>query len=654
MPERSSTDRARKSLARARLRAADERQAAAEGRAAEALADGSLEAHKDEHPGFVEGCESCDDYRLKHDHRYFIESCLWVPHIDGGKVIPFTLNPGQLALSIEIEKLREKREPVRAIVLKSRKHGISTFCQALAYQYCSTHEYVNGLVITDKKEKSSTILDLTKKFHMLDERKALSKRPLVEASNKLEFKFGNPDARTRDTYPGLQSRLEITSSEAGEPGRSGTYHFVHASECAYWEKDVWNAVGPALMFAPDTFAIMESTANGASGMFHDHYQESKEGRTGWAAIFLSWLIDPRCRRAVSRLEKQRWEWESRAERDYAERYKLNLEQAQFRRVQLHNPDMRKAGMTPEDVFDEEYPATDELAFKGSGKLFFLASTLEALEKSSKGVRPPLLTGKIESKTSLEDRGPGRRTPVVVVVSEEYGGPLKIWEHPRKDCEYIVSADVALGLSHGDNHQVVVLRRDTCDAVASWRTNDATSRTLGQVACLLGWHYGDALVAIEQNAYGVAAIQEAQRIMYPRLWHHLDVRKEGAEPTDRAGWITTDAVRPYMLSALDFAIRDASIAVHDKVFYTECKTFENIEGKPQARAGKHDDWIMAGAIGFQVHLHCGPIRRLPNPQAAQRLPGPRLTPDWPEQGKVPIAQVSGKVRRVRAGSCWGEE
>jgi hypothetical protein len=141
-------------------------------------------------------------------------------------------------------------------------------------------------------------------------------------------------------------------------------------------------------------------------------------------------------------------------------------------------------------------------------------------------------------------------------------------------------------------------------------------------------------------------------MYPHLWHHRDVRKEGETPQDRIGWLTTEGVRTYMLECVEFEIQAGAIGLPHAEFYSEAHYFENIDGKPQARPGKHDDEIMATAICFQMHLHSGPPRRIPESDTPQvkRV----LEPMTPIQGQVPIRQVSDSPRRVGNKGIWGED
>lgn len=652
MPERKSTDRARKALAKGRAREQFAREQAAMDHASGKYTPEQLE----------------DMGRWRADFDAFMADNLWVPHIDGGEVVPFTPNVGQQDVSrvlraargtVDLESGRAS-QCVKAIILKSRKWGISTWCQGLAYWKCSTRPWTNGLIIAHKKDSTGAIFDTTKRFYMLDERRPYGLRPLAETSNRLEMKFGNPDHRTRELYPGLQSKIEITSAESKEPGRSGTYHFVHASEVAFWPEGegraIWKAVGPAFMEAPDSIAIMESTANGVGGLFYETWMDAVAGKNGWLPIFLSWLKDRRCRRYVSPEEANAWDWEDTDEREYAERHKLTLEQAKFRRMFLHDPAAKVAGKEPADVFDEEYPASPEVAFKSSGKLFFLARTLEALKRDpEKGLRAPLWRGHIRNRGGLEARGPHNpRFPIDIVTDVDAHGPLRVWAEPKKDRDYVIGGDIAEGLVHGDNHCIVVLDRHELEVAAVWKTNRATSREAGQVASLLGWWYGGAklpaLVGIELNAHGVAAIQEAVRILYPYLWFHRDVRKPGEPPSERPGWITSDAVRTYMLETVEFEIRAANIKPHHSEFYKEAEVFEVLDGKPQARSGHHDDEILATAIALQMHLHAGPPGRVPQHRVEHKGPR-RLVPDFPEVGKVPISQLSGKLRRVNKGGMW---
>lgn len=587
--------------------------------------------------------------KLRTDPVFFCEQLLHVPHIDGGRTVPFILNEAQRAVGEKIKEIQAAGKPVRLCILKSRRRGMSAFCQALSYQFTSTRRNVNGLVLAHKQDMTLKLFQLAKTFHQLDERRTLGIRPETETSTRRELKFGNPDLKTRDINPGLQSLLDITSAEAKEPGRAGTYHFVHASEVAFYQDDsVWQSVGIALSDTPDTVAIMESTANGRGGLFYETYMAAKEGTNGWVAMFFPWWTDPRCTLPLDREEREHWRWETQEEEQYAKKWNLTPEQAKWRRVTIKGPKCYKPGVKPEDVFAQEFPADDEEAFLATGNNFFLPSTLYTCEKVY--LEDPAYRCELRTNKKLDyNLSPDARGQIQVEVERQSYGPLVVYRDPRPDEEYVIGADVAEGLSHGDNSVAVVLARSNLEMVAVWQGRHLTASQFGRAAGLLGWWYGTALLGVEANAHGLAATDELTRLMYPYLWHHTDVTTAGAIPREKVGWVTSQASRQYMLDCLEQEIRSGNIRIHAKPFFTEAKDFVIIDGKPQARVGRHDDVIMATAIALQMHMHAGPPRR--RPEAAKEPEGPRLlVPAMPE---LRIREV-GLRRHIRSGALWGEE
>ena len=70
--------------------------------------------------------------RLDGDLAYFAEHCLKIRPKAGGTA-PFLLNPAQLEVHARLEEQRKKTGRVRAIVLKARQMGVSTYVAARFY-----------------------------------------------------------------------------------------------------------------------------------------------------------------------------------------------------------------------------------------------------------------------------------------------------------------------------------------------------------------------------------------------------------------------------------------------------------------------------------------------------------------------------------------
>jgi hypothetical protein len=227
----------------------------------------------------------------------------------------------------------------------------------------------------------------------------------------------------------------------------------------------------------------------------------------------------------------------------------------------------------------------------------------------------------------------------------------IWEYPLEDDEYVLGADPAEGVVTGDNHTAIVLKRSTLDAVAVWKGNHIRAKHFGEVCALLGTWYGTCLVGVEHNAYGLAAIEELRRVMYPLLWHHTDVTKEGSQPTEKVGWVTSKGNRIYMLEAVEFEMRSAGLGLHHRGFYEEARNFKRNpkkDNRPEAALGFHDDEIMGVAIALQMHLRSGPPRKVP--KAIVEAKPRTLIPDRPTP-RVRAAPLR-MTRRVHNRGLWG--
>jgi hypothetical protein len=67
---------------------------------------------------------------------------------------------------------------------------------------------------------------------------------------------------------------------------------------------------------------------------------------------------------------------------------------------------------------------------------------------------------------------------------------------------------------------------------------------------------------------------------------------------QAGWLTNSVTRPEVLGRLDAALVEAPGGFMSKRLLAECRSFVRLaNGRTGARAGTHDDRVMAMAIGL---------------------------------------------------------
>jgi len=184
--------------------------------------------------------------------------------------------------------------------------------------------------------------------------------------------------------------------------------------------------------------------------------------------------------------------------------------------------------------------------------------------------------------------------------ETENGRIWVKDEPEKGWEYryCISADIAEGLEHGDNSVAYVFDRDSGIDIAGF-CGKIDTRTFALLLAHLGEMYNNAYIAPENNGHGAAVLQKLKEI-YDNIYHEEKFDMVVNMDTVKMGWNTNKKTRAIMCSALREAIDDGVHGVVEKEVFSECITFVNINGKPQADVGNWDDRVMAQAIKWMIH------------------------------------------------------
>lgn len=270
-----------------------------------------------------------------------------------GTLVPFTLNRAQAYFHRMLEEQRARTGMVRAIVLKGRQQGISTYTQARYYWRTSLGVGLRAYILTHRQEATDNIFEIADRFW----REAHPNlRPKLEASNAKELVFAGQD-----------SGYKVATAGASGTGRSGTAQLFHGSEVAFWPNaaDHMAGVGQIIADQPGTEIILESTANGVGNTYHALWQAAERGESNYIACFLPWFWQPEYRRPVPdgfTLDEE--------EQAYRDAHGLTLEQMAWRRAKIIDDfggDVLR--------FRQEYPATPAEAFVAVGHDAFIPPSL---------------------------------------------------------------------------------------------------------------------------------------------------------------------------------------------------------------------------------------------------------------------------------------
>ncbi len=286
--------------------------------------------------------------RLKTDFEYYASRCLKI-RTKSGKIEPFQLNKAQQHIHEKLEEQRRKTGKVRALVLKGRQQGVSTYIEGRYYQKTTHRKGVRTFILTHEQEATNNLFEMANRYH---EYCPPLVKPHTAASNAKELMFDR-----------LDSGYKVGTAGNKGTGRSSTIQYFHGSEVAYWPNADEHAAGvlQAVPDQPDTEVILESTANGIGNLYHRMWQDAEAGMSEYIAVFVPWFWQDEYRKPVPegfRLTPE--------ESDYQTAYSLDTAQMVWRRAKIAelNGD--------ENLFRKEYPATPAEAFQTSGDNSYIA------------------------------------------------------------------------------------------------------------------------------------------------------------------------------------------------------------------------------------------------------------------------------------------
>lgn len=316
--------------------------------------------------------------RLRDDFRHYARKCL-VIRTKSGSTADLSLNAAQAYLHARLEAQKAKTGRVRALVLKGRQQGVSTYVSGRFYHRATHSRGQRVFILSHEQEATESLFGIVNRFHD-------NIPTLVKPST------GSASAKTL-SFDKLGSDYKVATAGTKAVGRSQTIQLFHGSEVAFWPHAETHS-GGALQAVPDvpgTEVILESTANGMGNYFHGAWQDAEAGVSDYEAIFIPWFWQDEYRRVVPEGFRPTAE-----ETDYAEQNGLDMEQIAWRRAKI-------AELKDEDLFRQEYPANAHEAFQMSGEDSFIRPALVAKARA-RTLEPmgPLILG-VDPKRFGKDR-----------------------------------------------------------------------------------------------------------------------------------------------------------------------------------------------------------------------------------------------------------
>lgn len=551
------------------------------------------------------------DERLNHDFEFYAITCEHIQDKATGANIPFSLRPAQRKILRELEKKRVANEPIRAILVKARQWGGSTFVQL----------YMKWIQVRHKINWNSVIgTDVISQGENIKAMYELSCDLYPEHLGTLTMKpFGKGNARE---IKERGCRIYLGSMQKPDSLRSGNYAMAHFSEVAIWKEtkgkkpeDVISSVSSSILNAPYTIIVEESTAKGEGNYFHKKWLAAVSGKSKFIPIFVAWF----------EIELYRSEFKDMQEEiEFAENLSKRGKELWQMGATLEGIKWYLEYQSSQNFSDwqmhEEFPSTPEEAFITSGERVI---PIEYMFNVKKTTREPVYIGNI-----LADGRKGEEALTNIhFVEDSKNGKCKIWALPDLENElqnrYVVSVDIGGRSEKADKSVIRVIDRywrteqGADEFVLTWRGNLDADLVVWLATTIAKW-YDNALLVVESNTidskhqhtegdHTYTVFDEIAQF-YENIYVRENAQKvrEGFEPN--YGFHTNSSTKGAIIDNLIAALRDFLFIERDQEMINELNQYEFKDDRTMgAKEGCHDDVLMASAIGLFVS------KNLPIPQ-----------------------------------------
>jgi hypothetical protein len=468
--------------------------------------------------------------------------------------VPFEFNSAQKIINEKIEEQRKTKGKVRAIILKARQMGVSTYCTARVFWKSYFNAYNKSVVMAHDSATSDALFTMSRNVmsNMTDDL-----RPELKKSNAKEIHFEHNDSGYR-----------LYTAGSPEAGRGTTPTIAHLSEVAFWTHDEKILAGlfQGISQAAGTEVILESTANGVGNEFHRLWTGAINGDNEYIPIFVPWfLMDEYRVPAPDNFKK------TEEEEKISKTYNLDNDQIYWRRLKIAESGLYK--------FKQEYPATADEAFVVSGSSVF------DLEQLGKYIPQPILSAReFDHLTCLFD--------------QKDKGSLEIYRTFSYEDPFVIGADVSLGV--GQDYSAAVVMNANKEIAAVYRNNRIDPSKFGDLLFYLGRYFNNALLAVESNSMGVATLNRLVQMEYQNLYHQTKIANISKEEGTRLGWRTTSASKPAIIGFLKSAVEKHEVWIPSRIILHEMSTYISTDsGGMEAAPGYCDDTVVATAIALEV-------------------------------------------------------
>jgi len=435
----------------------------------------------------------------------------------------------------------------RSIILKARQLGFTTYSVIRALDFVIFSKNFTAVIIAHDKESLKKIF---KKVQLAWDQfdKRLKDELGIEsvASSTNELRFNN------------RSSIRVTLSS-----RSDTVNYLHVSEfgkiCNKYPAKADEIVSGAFNSVPkDGHIVIESTAEGDFGYFHDFFQEAWERGAPqhvgqFKSFFFPWWDEPGYRlRSNASVKPQHLKYQA----------ELGVDDEQINWYAWKQEEQK-------ELMLREYPSNPGESFRSSGAKLF---SIEATKWQVQWVREPV----------------------------SISGDWKYYDKYKSNHFYIIGADVAEGMGQ-DSSTAVILDCKSMEVVATYKNNTIEPHIFAYELFKASQAYGNCLIVPERNNCGITTVDKLRELGAVLYFKEETDPSNPTKKVRRFGWRTTGSSKPLMFYNLHEVMEENEVKIIDKVLLRECETYDRedlTQWRFDADQTKHWDLLIAFAIAIE--------------------------------------------------------
>lgn len=580
--------------------------------------------------------------RFRKDPRFAIENTFDIKGYGQRAMTKLRFNEAQMRLYEAHQYFRERRMPVRIIVVKARRVGLSTGVEALLFHDTITNPLTNSLIVTHMLKPSENVLNMCARFwkglpeHIVE---VIDGKPVkLDVRPRLLAKYnGQPSSDKMEFDEPLLSNIHICSAKSYDAYLSYDFQNIHFSEASRFDdaEEAFRSLMPTLGEAQHTAVYVESTAAGKSGKGEWFCEQAEDayhngGRTRYGQMKLVFIPWHEMRKSFAIPfkdddERRAFKGELKSEeRDIMKQFPhVTLEQMKWYVAKHNDPPYNKR---PE-LFMQEYPGTLTEAFLSSGESVF---SIPALTRLSARVQRPKWRGDIywgESdsqnrfdslyntvrRPKFRSVGEARADGFAPNDAEKTGDSLQVWRWPGTGERLIIAADIGAGnplTDKGDYSTACVLAtsdfgRD--ELIMVWRGKINTI-AYGHVLAALAWgchnmvgSSGYVILAPEWTGPGTATCTEIDHHKLYTLWNYRVPGTSGTPQSKHIGWESNLKTKPFAVNTMVRAVEADTVNIYCEELVMEMSSYRLLSRADEEYGGenRHDDLVSSFYIACAV-------------------------------------------------------